>query len=64
LTKQTGPPFHTTAGTYRTAPSHGFEGREAIFLKGLPNSDGKKIISEEDFFSWDKVDTNSDEGSE
>jgi hypothetical protein len=26
------------AGTYHTAPSHGFKGIEAIFLKGLPTT--------------------------
>jgi len=38
LTKQAGPPLRIIAGTYHTAPSHGFEGREAIFLKGLPTT--------------------------
>jgi hypothetical protein len=41
-------------------------GERSNIPEGPPNydSDGKKIISEEDFFSWDEVDTNSDEGLE
>jgi hypothetical protein len=31
-------PLRIIAGTYRTAPSHGFKGREGIFLKGLPTT--------------------------
>ena len=41
-------------------------GERSNIPEGPPNydSDGNEIISEEDFFSWDEVDTNSDEGSE
>ena len=41
-------------------------GERSDIPEGPPNydSDGNEIISEEDFFSWDEVDTNSDEGSE
>ena len=38
MTKQAGPPLCFIAGTYHTVPSHGFEGREEIFLKGLPTT--------------------------
>jgi len=43
------------AGTYRTD-----------IPEGPPNydSDGNEIISEEDFFSWDEVESNTDEESE
>ena len=38
-------------------------GEKSDILEGPPNydSDGNEIISEEDFFSWDEVDTNTDE---
>ena len=41
-------------------------GERSDIPEGPPNydSDGKEIISEEDFFSWDEVDTNTDEESE
>ena len=41
-------------------------GESSDIPEGPPNydNDGNEIISEEDFFSWDKMDTNSDEGSE
>jgi len=41
-------------------------GERSNIPEGPPNydSDGNEIISEEDFFSWDEVDTNSDEGLE
>jgi len=38
LTKQAGQFSLTTVGTYRIAPSHGFEGREVIFQKALPTT--------------------------
>ncbi len=42
------------------------QGERSDIPEGHPNynSDGNEIISEEDFFSWDKVDTNTDEDSE
>ena len=41
-------------------------GERSNIPEGPPNydSDGNEIISEEDFFSWDEVDTNTDEDSE
>ena len=41
-------------------------GERSDIPEGPPNydSNGNEIISEEDFFSWDEVDTNSDEGLE
>ncbi len=38
-------------------------GERSDIPEGPPNydSDGNEIISEEDFFSWDEVDTNTDE---
>ena len=41
-------------------------GERSDIPEGPPNydSDGNEIISEEDFFSWDEVDTNTDEESE
>ena len=41
-------------------------GERSDIPEGPPNydSDSNEIISEEDFFSWDKVDTNTDEESE
>jgi len=38
-------------------------GERSNIPEGPPNydSDGNEIISEEDFFSWDEVDTNTDE---
>ncbi len=38
MTKQAGQFSLTTTGTYRIAPSHVFEGREAIFQKGHPTT--------------------------
>ena len=51
--------------TYRTAPSHGFEGREAIFLKGLPTTIATVTRSYlKRIFCWDTdVDTLSTLGS-
>jgi len=42
------------------------QGERSDIPEGPPNydSDGNKIISEADFFSWDEVDTNTDEESE
>ncbi len=41
-------------------------GERSEIPEGPPNynSDGNKIISEEDFFSWDKMEINTDEESE
>ena len=41
-------------------------GERSDIPEGPPNydSDGNEIISEEDFFSWDKVEINTDEESE
>ena len=41
-------------------------GERSDIPEGPPNydSDGNEIISEEDFFSWDEVDTNTDKESE
>jgi len=56
--------------TSRTTFAHStftrVRGERSDIPEGPPNYDGdcNEIISEEDFFSWDKVDTNTDEESE